>query len=94
MTQDDEDGVRSVFAKLVESWNRGDGIAYGELFTEDADYIDVTGNHSQGRQAIAQLHEFLFKGPLRGSRLEGSGAETKIRFLSPDVALAVSGGAA
>lgn len=90
---DDLDGISAVFAQLVECWNRGDGIAFGELFTEDADYIDVTGNHSQGRQAIARLHEFLFQGPLKGSKLEGGGTDAKVRFLSPDVAVVVAGGA-
>ena len=92
MLANDENDIRDMFAQLVECWNRGDGLAFGELFTEDADYIDVTGNHSQGRQAIAQLHEFLFKGPLKGSKLEGGSTGAKIRFLSPGVAIVIAGG--
>lgn len=86
--------IQAVFDRLTAAWNRGDGAAYGALFTPDADYIDVTGTHTQGGPAIGHMHQFLFDGPLKGSMLDAVGAVAdRVRFLAPDVALVVGGGA-
>src|SRR4051794_5613797 len=88
-------GVRALFQQLVDAWNRADGAAYGEIFTADADYTDVTGTHTRGGPAIGQLHQFLFNGPLKGSRLEYSTSRANgdpdldIRFLSPHIVLVI-----
>ena len=87
----DETMIKDVFSRLVDAWNRGDGGAYGTLFTDDADYVDVTGTHTRGGAAIGHMHQFLFDGPLKGSKL-ASGGQGAVSFLTPDVALVVSGG--
>jgi uncharacterized protein (TIGR02246 family) len=85
--------IQEVLEQLILCWNRGDGIAYGECFTQDADYIDITGTHSRGRDEIAQLHQFLFNGPLKGSQLEANVyKQPEVTFLAPTVALIVGGG--
>ena len=86
--------IQAVFDRLTAAWNGGDGAAYGALFTPDADYIDVTGTRTQGGDAIGRVHQFLFDGPFKGSRLGGTGniAEA-VQFLAPDVALVIGGGA-
>jgi len=81
----DEVAIRDLFWQLLEAWGRGDGYAYGALFTEDADYIAFDGSHTKGRREIASSHQQLFDKFLKGTRLTGrieSG-----RFPSPDVAL-------
>jgi uncharacterized protein (TIGR02246 family) len=85
--------IHKVFERLVEYWNRGDGRAYGTLFTGDADYIDITGTLTQGGEAIGRYHQFLFDGPLKGSRLEESAMPAEVKFLAPEVALVIGGGA-
>lgn len=89
----DEAAITAVMREIVATWNRGDGSAYGALFTEDADYIDVTGTHTVGGAAIGSLHQLLFDGPLKGSQLEYGPAAPGVRFLAPDVALVIGGGA-
>src|SRR3954470_24000347 len=91
---EDTEAIKRVLSGVINAWNRADGAAYGEFFTQDADYIDVTGTRTRGGEAIGGLHQFLFDGPLKGSRLEGWGAGqgAEIEFLSPDVALVISGG--
>lgn len=84
-TSTDEAAIRAVFQQLLEAWNRGDGMAYGALFTDDADYITFDGSHLQGREDIARSHQQLFDTYLKGSRLVGQ--VTGVRFLGPDVAL-------
>jgi uncharacterized protein (TIGR02246 family) len=94
-SMEDREAIVQVFKGVVEAWNRADGAAYGAFFTEDADYIDVTGTRTRGGDAIGAMHQFLFDGPLKGSKLEiwdlGHGAD--IQFLAPAVALVVSRGA-
>jgi uncharacterized protein (TIGR02246 family) len=87
----DVSGISAVFASLAAAWNNGDGTAYGEYFTDDADYVDITGGHTRGRAAIARSHQFLFDGPLKGSTLE-AGAVVEVDFLTPEVALVIGGG--
>jgi uncharacterized protein (TIGR02246 family) len=91
-TPADEAAIRALFDRLVASWNSADGSAYGECFTDDADYVDVTGTHTVGREAIARMHQFLFDGPLKGSQLETGGKGMQLHFLTPGVALVIGGG--
>jgi uncharacterized protein (TIGR02246 family) len=84
---------------LQEAWNRGDAAGYGELFTDDADFVAWTGAHGRGRQAIEDAHRRLFDGPLAGSRmvLVSDEAESppseSLRFVRPDTAIMVVSGA-
>jgi uncharacterized protein (TIGR02246 family) len=84
---------------LQEAWNRGDAAGYGELFTDDADFVAWTGAHGRGRQAIEDAHRRLFDGPLAGSRmvLVNDEAESppseSLRFVRPDTAIMVVSGA-
>jgi uncharacterized protein (TIGR02246 family) len=87
----DEDAVRDLFAQLLVAWERGDGSAYGALFTEDADYVAFDGSHTKGRQAIATSHQRLFDSWLKGTRLVGQ--IERVRFLAPEVALVHATGA-
>ncbi|GIO16094.1 hypothetical protein J19TS2_56490 [Cohnella xylanilytica] len=86
--QEDRKAIDELFARLSEAWNRADGEAYGLCFTEDADYVTFMGQRLKGRRQIADVHQMLFNGPLKGSMLKSSaesGAE--LRFLSPEVAI-------
>lgn len=89
--EDDEAAVRKLLQQLNEAW--GDADAYGEVFTEDADYVTFDGSLAKGRKAIIETHRPLFEGILKGSRLAGEFQPTTIRFLAPDVALIHSSGA-
>ncbi|MGC5009895.1 SgcJ/EcaC family oxidoreductase [Streptosporangium sp. DT93] len=88
-------GIRDLLDRLTAAWNAGDADAYGELFTEDADYITFFGLRLTGRQAVTEAHRALFEGPLRGSRLTGasSGPDgADIRPVRPDVAVVIFAG--
>jgi uncharacterized protein (TIGR02246 family) len=88
-----EADVRAVLGRLAQAWNTADATAYGRLFTEDADYVTFFGLNMPGRAQIEGAHRALFEGPLKGSKLTGRlGVEAKVRFVRPDVAVAVVGG--
>ncbi|QRG68664.1 SgcJ/EcaC family oxidoreductase [Brevibacillus choshinensis] len=91
----DIEAIRRLFADMCEAWNNGDGPAFGQCFTEDADYVTFMGHHLRGRSQIAGVHQQLFNGPLKGSRLESSATEQPHpRFLSPDIAIILATGEA
>ncbi|MGG1659234.1 SgcJ/EcaC family oxidoreductase [Brevibacillus sp. NRS-1366] len=86
--QEDLKDIHALFTKLSDSWNRGDGTAYGDCFTEDADYVTFMGQHLKGRKQIADVHQWLFNGPLKGSVMESSvSTELRPRFIASDVAI-------
>ena len=70
---------------LAESWDRGDVDGYGLLFTDDVDYIPVTGTRYQGRREVVESHRALFSGPFRGTTLNGRVID--VRTLAPSVAV-------
>jgi uncharacterized protein (TIGR02246 family) len=85
-TQNEQE-IYSVFSALQAAWNEHNGQAFGQCFTEDADYVTFNGQHLKGRQAIAAVHQKLFDGVLRGSSMTEEGS-IQIRFLQGDMALA------
>jgi uncharacterized protein (TIGR02246 family) len=82
---DDESAVRNVLAEYAVSWNRHDMAAFGRLFTENCDYVNVAGVHWTGVQEIVQRHAELFQNRLKTAVRTITGAE--VRFPTPDVAL-------
>ena len=82
---DDETAVRNVLAEYTVSWNRHDMAAFGRLFTENCDYVNVAGVHWKGVQEIVQRHAELFQNRLKTAVRTLTGAE--VRFSTPDVAL-------
>lgn len=52
---------------LATAWNAADGERYGAVFTEDASFVDIRGDHHRSRAAIGKGHHALFKGIYRGS---------------------------
>lgn len=85
-----ETAVRELFAEVLAAWARGDGRAYGDLFTEEAEYIGFDGSRTSGRAAIAESHQRLFDTWLRGTRL--TGRIESLRHLAPGVVLVLATG--
>ncbi len=81
----DQEAIRDVVAAFEDSWNRHDMEAFAELFTEDADFVNVVGLWWKGRSEIKQAHETSHANMFKNSKLSIS--ETSIRFLKPDVAV-------
>jgi uncharacterized protein (TIGR02246 family) len=82
---DDESAVRNVLAEYAVSWNRHDMAAFGRLFAENCDYVNIAGVHWKGVQEIVQRHAELFQNRLKTAVQTLTGAE--VRFPTPDVAL-------
>jgi uncharacterized protein (TIGR02246 family) len=82
---DDEIAVRNVLAEYAVAWNRHDMAAFGRLFTENCDYVNIAGVHWKGVQEIVQRQAELFQNRLKTAVRTLTGAE--VRFSTPDVAL-------
>jgi uncharacterized protein (TIGR02246 family) len=63
-------GIHALLESREAAWNEGDGIAYGNHYTADADFVNPLGGIVTGSAAIGATHVFLFNpvnGPFRGS---------------------------
>jgi uncharacterized protein (TIGR02246 family) len=78
--------VAALVQTMQDAWNAADGHAFAAPFADDADFVNVYGMHARSREAIAQGHEHILRGPYAGSTVRYT-PET-VRLLRPDVALA------
>ena len=84
------EGAEGVAAELIgrleRAWNGADGVAFGEPFAPDADFVDIRGEHHRGREAISAGHQAIFDSIYEGSSVDYE--LTGARELSGDVLLA------
>jgi len=86
MTTAEHAEAERLVGRLESAWNAMDGAAFAAPFAEDADFVNILGEHFRGRDRIAAGHTGIF-----GSIYAGSNVHMKleqVRLLRPDVALA------
>ena len=67
-TQPDPSTVaRSVLARLEAAWNNADGPGFGAVYTPEASYVTVRGEHLTGAAVIGQGHAQIFTSIYAGS---------------------------
>ena len=82
----DEAAIKANLEQIKTGWNMKSGEALARPFTEDADFVVVTGTHLKTRAVIAAQHQRLFDTIFKDVELLDYAVE-QIRFLRPDVAL-------
>jgi len=84
----DEGAIRRVLAAYVETWNRHDMAAWGELFTDDVDYVNRGGgwwkSNKENVEGHKAIHEMLVR---QKQKMTYRSDAAEIAFLKPDVAL-------
>lgn len=50
--------VRNAVSGFAEAWNHHDMYAFGELFSSDADFVNVQGKLDRGRTSIVYHHSY------------------------------------
>jgi uncharacterized protein (TIGR02246 family) len=55
---------------FATAWNKHDMEALGQLFFEDADFVNVVGLHMRGRESIKEGHGAAHAGPYTDSTLD------------------------
>jgi uncharacterized protein (TIGR02246 family) len=83
--------IEGLLTRLSAAWACGDGKAYGDLFCENAQYVEAPGRRVHGRAAIAQSHQKIFDSVLKNTRV-ASATPPVIRQIAPDVILVEQSG--
>jgi uncharacterized protein (TIGR02246 family) len=81
----DERAIHDIVGRCEAAWNAGDGEAWAADFVEDADFVDILGDHHRGRAAIEVGHRHIFTTIYQGSRVQYR--VERLRFVHPDVAI-------
>jgi uncharacterized protein (TIGR02246 family) len=72
---------RDLIDAIGDALNAKDAQTLGELFSEDAVFINVRGAQMRGRRAITEGHAVSFTGPLAGSTFDfDSVAELRVSY--------------
>lgn len=65
MTIMEDQAVLEIVRRLEASWNAHDMDAFGELFADDADFVNVFGMRCRDKKTIREehraLHNFVFR---------------------------------
>ena len=81
----DEPVIWKIVTDQVAAWNKGDGVAWAQDFSEDADFINIRGDVFQGKAEITKRHEMILSAFFKGTHI---GIKVrKTTFLSNTVAL-------
>jgi uncharacterized protein (TIGR02246 family) len=83
---DDKAAITEVFASFARAWEAPGMPGFEALFTEDADFVVISGKWLKGRDVIASYHRELLKGHYSGSKQLPQ--EVTVRFLTPTIAVA------
>jgi uncharacterized protein (TIGR02246 family) len=78
--------ANELIGRLEQAWNEADGVAFGEPFAADADFVDIRGEHHRGQEAIAAGHQAIFDSIYKGSSTHYN--LIRARKLSDEVILA------
>lgn len=78
--------VSDLVDELEKAWNTGDGASFGQPFAEDADFVNVRGQHLRTRDVISRGHQEIFNTIYKGSAVRYQ--VSAVRALSPDVLVA------
>jgi uncharacterized protein (TIGR02246 family) len=84
----EEQAVLEIVRRLEASWNAHDMEAFGELFADDADFVNVYGVRWRDKRTIREEHRALHDSVFRKSTL--TTRDTTVSFPAPDVAIARS----
>ena len=59
--------VSDIVGELERAWNSADGAAFARPFTDDADFVNIRGEHMRTREVIGKGHQGIFNTIYKGS---------------------------
>ena len=86
MNSESERIVSDLVGELEEAWNAADGAGFARPFAEDADFVNIRGEHLRTREVIAKGHQAIFNTIYAGSVVRYQ--VTEVRSIAPAVLLA------
>ena len=69
MSNVDQDAFEDITRRMETAWKAGDGAAFAAPFAEDADFVNIRGEHFRGRDTIARGHDEIFRTIYAGSSI-------------------------
>lgn len=84
---EEERAVREVIAHCEAAWNAGDGMAFAACMHDDVDFVGLLGERYHGKEIVESGHKHILSTIYKDSKACYS--VERIRFLKPDVAIAV-----
>lgn len=78
--------IEAIVRELEAAWNAMDPEAFARAFADDADFVNIAGEHHRGRPAIVAGHHTIFRDFYADSTTQMT--LIAARLLTPDVALA------
>lgn len=63
----DRAALETIVGRLETAWNSMDAAGFSSSFADDADFVNIRGEHHRGRPAIAAGHEAIFRTVYAGS---------------------------
>ena len=85
LSNTDRAQLETIVNRLEAAWNSMDGDAFAASFADDADFVNIRGEHHRGREAIAAGHNAIFRTIYAGSSVDLT--LENVRLLSPEVAV-------
>jgi uncharacterized protein (TIGR02246 family) len=59
--------VSDLVGELERAWNAADGTGFARPFAEDADFVNIRGEHFRTRETIGKGHQVIFNTIYKGS---------------------------
>jgi|SRR5262245_23032166 len=78
--------VSDLVGELEAAWNAADGTRFAQHFADDADFVNIRGEHVRTRGVIAKGHQAIFNTIYKGSVVRYD--VTDVRAIAPAVLLA------
>ena len=79
----------SIFQQLEDAWNVADGAAFGAVFAEESDFVNIRGEHHRGPVAIGRGHQGIFDTIYKGSKVDYR--PELARSIAPGIIVALAG---
>ena len=86
MTVPDDRIVSDIVGELEKAWNAADGAGFARPFADDADFVNIRGDHFRTREVIAKGHQVIFDTMYKGSVVRYH--VTDMRAVTPEVLVA------
>ncbi len=79
--------ARALVAQLEAAWNQHDMAAYGALFHDDAEWVNVVGMHWRGKGEVMKAHTAFHETIFKNCQLHGEAVD--VRSVAPNAVVAV-----
>jgi uncharacterized protein (TIGR02246 family) len=83
----DEKAIRQVVEDYETLWNKHDMSTFGNLFTDDAEWVNVVGHIWRGKAVIKKAHQVVHETNFKNRNMKLD--DMTVRFIRPDVAVSI-----